>query len=124
MSTLARMSKNFLTGHWGALGASIVLASVTTALGLAVPWLTKLMVDRALVGQRPDLILPLAGAVAGIGLLKFVAGLARRLVSGRMSLAVEYSATFSPWDRSSTAIGLQANSYPDPSRMSALSACS
>src|SRR5665811_2294100 len=90
MSTLARMSKNFLTGHWGALGASIVLASVTTALGLAVPWLTKLMVDRALVGQRPDLILPLAGAVAGIGLLKFVAGLARRLVSGRMSLAVEY----------------------------------
>jgi len=84
------MSKNFLTGHWGALGASIVLASVTTALGLAVPWLTKLMVDRALVGQRPDLILPLAGAVAGIGLLKFVAGLARRLVSGRMSLAVEY----------------------------------
>src|SRR5680860_1044819 len=81
MSTLARMSKNFLTGHWGALGASIVLASVTTALGLAVPWLTKLMVDRALVGQRPDLILPLAGAVAGIGLLKFVAGLARRLVS-------------------------------------------
>lgn len=85
------MSQIFLRGHWRALLASLVLALTTTALGLAIPWLTKLTVDRALVAERPDLLLPLAGAVAGIGFLKLIAGFSRRVVSGRMSLAVEYS---------------------------------
>jgi ABC-type multidrug transport system fused ATPase/permease subunit len=89
MATFRRMMRTFLQGHWTALLVSLLLAIATTGLGLAVPWIIRATVDKALVGGRSDLLLPLALAILGAAGLRMVAAVGRRVVSGRVSLDVE-----------------------------------
>jgi len=89
MATFRRMMRTFLRGHWAALFLSLVLAVVTTALGLVVPWFVRAAIDKALVGGRTDLLVPLALAILGTAALRTVAAFGRRVVSGRVSLDVE-----------------------------------
>jgi len=89
MHTFRRMILTFLEGHWLALYASLFLALATTALGLVIPWLTKSVVDLALIGGRDDLLLPLSLAMVAVGVARFITAFLRRTVSGKMSLAVE-----------------------------------
>lgn len=89
MSTFRRMIRIFLAGHWFGLAVSLLLALGTIAMGMVIPWLIKLAVDRALVPQRPDLLPPLVLAILAAGLLRLVFAFSRRVVSGRVALAVE-----------------------------------
>ncbi len=89
MHTFRRMILTFLEGHWLALYASLFLALATTGLGLVIPWLTKSVVDLALIGGRDDLLLPLSLAMVAVGVARFITAFLRRTVSGKMSLAVE-----------------------------------
>ncbi|HZK49807.1 MAG TPA: ABC transporter ATP-binding protein [Thermoleophilia bacterium] len=89
MRTLIRMMKIFLGPHKVGVALSLVLALATTGMGMFVPWLTKLAVDRALVPQRGDLVTVFAAAIVGVGLLRMVFAFCRRIVSGRVALAVE-----------------------------------
>jgi len=81
--------KIFLGPHKVGVALSLVLALATTGMGMFVPWLTKLAVDRALVPQRGDLVTVFAAAIVGVGLLRMVFAFCRRIVSGRVALAVE-----------------------------------
>ena len=67
---------------------SLVLAGVATGATVLLPWLTGLGIDAVQRGDRSDLRL-LAVAVVGVALVRVVLSVARRLVAGRVSLAIE-----------------------------------
>lgn len=56
----------------------------------AIPWLTRLVIDDAIGAGKRDLLLPLVGAIVAIGVVRMGLAAVRRLVSGRVSLGVEY----------------------------------
>lgn len=89
MHTFRRMTRLFLAGHWVGLAISLLLALAGIGMGIVLPWLIKLAVDRALVPQRTDLLPPLVIAILGAALLRMVFAFSRRVVSGRVALAVE-----------------------------------
>ena len=71
---------------------------VVTALSAAglmvctatIPYLTRLIIDDALTDGQRELLVPLVAAVVGVGFVRMVLASIRRLVSGRVSLGVEY----------------------------------
>jgi ABC-type multidrug transport system fused ATPase/permease subunit len=67
---------------------SIVLAGMAMAATVAIPWLTGVAVDAITAHDRGRLELA-AGGVALAALVRLVLSVARRLVAGRVSLAVE-----------------------------------
>ncbi len=89
MRTLIRMMRIFLGPHRVGVGVSLLLALATTGMGMFIPWLTKLAVDRALVPQRSDLVTVFALAIVGAGFLRMIFAFSRRVVSGRVAVAVE-----------------------------------
>jgi ATP-binding cassette subfamily B protein len=68
---------------------SIVLAGIAMVGTAAIPWLIGRAIDDIQRGDRGDLEL-LCAAVVAAGLLRLGFSVARRIVSGRVSLAVEY----------------------------------
>jgi ATP-binding cassette subfamily B protein len=64
-----------------------------TLSGLAIPWLVKEGIDRAFPpdGPRdPDLLLPLAGGIMGVALLRFLFSSLRRYATNYLGHVVEY----------------------------------
>ena len=88
MRTFRRLL-GFLRPYRRTLIFSLVLAWLAMGMTVAIPWLVGEAVDAIQNGERPDL-LPLAVAIVGAGLLRLGLTLARRLVAGRVSLAVEF----------------------------------
>ena len=68
---------------------SIVLAGIAMVGTAAVPWLIGRAIDQIDAGDRGALELLCVGVVAA-GLLRLGFSVARRIISGRVSLAVEY----------------------------------
>jgi ABC-type multidrug transport system fused ATPase/permease subunit len=68
---------------------SVVLAGIAMVGTAAVPWLIGRAIDDIGRGDRDGLELLCIGLVAA-GLLRLVFSVARRIISGRVSLAVEY----------------------------------
>jgi ABC-type multidrug transport system fused ATPase/permease subunit len=68
---------------------SVVLAGIAMVGTAAVPWLIGRAIDDVGRGDRDGLKLVCVGLVAA-GLLRLVFSVARRIISGRVSLAVEY----------------------------------
>ncbi len=60
------------------------------ACTLTLPYLTGRVIDDVLRAGRRDMLAPLLGAVALIVLVRFGLGVVRRVLAGRVSLAVEY----------------------------------
>jgi ATP-binding cassette subfamily B protein len=67
---------------------SLVLAGLAISATVAIPWLTGRGIDAVTRHDRSDLKL-LAAAVVGAALIRVVLSVARRLVAGRVSLAIE-----------------------------------
>ena len=67
---------------------SFVLAALAMTAGVLIPYLVGVTVDDVRKGEEN--LWPLAGAIAGAGLLRLVFSVARRLVAGRVSLGVEF----------------------------------
>ena len=71
--------------------ASLVFASLAMVMTVAIPWLVGRTVD---VVDPPDTdrsaILPLALAIVGAGILRLGLTVVRRLIAGRVSVAVEF----------------------------------
>jgi ABC-type multidrug transport system fused ATPase/permease subunit len=88
MQTFRRLL-GFLRPYRRTLIVSLVLAWAAMGMTVAIPWLVGEAVDAIQEGERPDL-LPLGLAIVGAGLLRLGLTLARRLVAGRVSLAVEF----------------------------------
>jgi ATP-binding cassette subfamily B protein len=68
---------------------SVVLAGIAMVGTAALPWLIGRAIDQIDAGDRHALNL-LCIAVVGAGLLRLSFSVARRIISGRVSLAVEY----------------------------------
>jgi ABC-type multidrug transport system fused ATPase/permease subunit len=88
MRTFRRLL-GFLRPYRRGLIFSLVLAWMAMGMTVLIPLLVGNAVDAIKDGQRDD-ILPLALALLGAGLLRLALTVGRRLIAGRVSLAVEY----------------------------------
>jgi ABC-type multidrug transport system fused ATPase/permease subunit len=79
----------FLRPYRGAAIWSVVLAGIAMVGTAALPWLIGRAIDQIDAGDRGALNV-LCLAVVGAGLLRLSFSVARRIISGRVSLAVEY----------------------------------
>jgi ATP-binding cassette subfamily B protein len=84
---------SFSRGRIYLLILGLVCAVGVTFAGIAIPWLVKEGIDRALPTGGPrdtDLLLPLAGGILGLALLRFLFGFGRRLATNYLGHVVEY----------------------------------
>ena len=88
MSTFRRLL-GFLRPYRRAAGASLGIAWLAMGMTVLIPWLVGQSVDAIQEGDR-DAILPLAGAIVGAGVLRLGLTVVRRVIAGRVSLAVEF----------------------------------
>ena len=89
MRTLLRLL-GFLRPYKVRVAATLLAALGLMACSITLPYLTRLVIDDVLDGGDSSLLLPLVLAVVGIGALRFLLGMARRVTSGSISLAVEF----------------------------------
>jgi len=89
LGTFARLL-TFLRPYRVSLAISIVLAVASQACGLAIPWLTGLVVNDALLDRDESELWTLIGLILFLGLLKAVLMVGRRLIAGRQALGVEF----------------------------------
>jgi ABC-type multidrug transport system fused ATPase/permease subunit len=88
MRTFRRLL-GFLRPYRRPLMGSLILAWLAMGMTVVIPLLIGGAVDAIESGHRDD-ILPLALALLGAGLLRLALTVGRRLIAGRVSLAVEY----------------------------------
>jgi ATP-binding cassette subfamily B protein len=78
----------FLRPYRAGVTVSFLLAAIATGMGVLLPFLVGVTVDR--VGDADPKLWPLAAAIVAAGVLRLVFSVLRRLVAGRVSLGVEY----------------------------------
>jgi len=88
LRTLRRLL-GFLRPYRRAALASLAFAWLATAMAIAIPWLVGEAVD-AIRAEERDRLLPLALAILGAGVLRLGLTVIRRVIAGRVSLAVEF----------------------------------
>jgi len=88
MQTFTRLL-SFLRPHLRGVIVSFLFAAAAMASGVAIPWLTGQAIGAITNGDRSQLVL-FALLVAAAGLARLGLSVGRRLVAGRVSLAVEY----------------------------------
>jgi ATP-binding cassette subfamily B protein len=86
--TTFRRLLGFLRPYRAGATWSLVLAALAMVATVAVPWLVGRAIDRVAAGDEGDLRL-LAGAVVIAGVARLVLSVARRLIAGKVSLAIE-----------------------------------
>ncbi|MBK5116286.1 MAG: ABC transporter ATP-binding protein, partial [Thermoleophilia bacterium] len=88
MTTFKRLL-SFLRPYRRPVIGSLLLAWAAMGMTVLIPWLVGESIDAIRSGERPDL-LPLAGAIIGAGLLRLALTVSRRVIAGKVSLAVEF----------------------------------
>jgi ABC-type multidrug transport system fused ATPase/permease subunit len=88
MRTYRRLM-GFLRPYRRQLWGSLAFAWLAMGMTVLVPWLIGQAVNAITNGEKPSL-LPLALAIVGAGILRLGLTVVRRLVAGRVSLAVEF----------------------------------
>jgi ATP-binding cassette subfamily B protein len=88
MRTYRRLM-GFLRPYRRQLWGSLVFAWAAMGMTVLIPWLVGRAVNAIESGQKPDL-LPLALAIVGAGVLRLGLTGVRRVVAGKVSLAVEF----------------------------------
>jgi ABC-type multidrug transport system fused ATPase/permease subunit len=79
----------FLRPYRRQLWGSLAFAWAAMGMTVLIPWLIGQAINAIQAGDKPDL-LPLALAIIGAGLLRLGLTLVRRVVAGKVSLAVEF----------------------------------
>src|ERR1043165_8549092 len=79
----------FLRPYRRQLWGSLIFAWAAMGMTVLIPWLIGRAVDAIEDGNKPDL-LPLALAIFGAAILRLGLTVVRRLVAGKVSLAVEF----------------------------------
>ncbi|MFL5897753.1 MAG: ABC transporter ATP-binding protein [Solirubrobacterales bacterium] len=88
MRTYRRLM-GYLRPYRKQLWGSLIFAWAAMGMAVLIPWLVGEAVNAIEDGERPDL-LPLALAIVGAGVLRLGLTVVRRLVAGKVSLAVEF----------------------------------
>jgi ATP-binding cassette subfamily B protein len=79
----------FLRPYRAQLWGSLIFAWAAMGMTVLIPWLIGEAVNAVKDGNQPDL-LPLALAIVGAGILRLGLTVVRRVVAGKVSLAVEF----------------------------------
>jgi ATP-binding cassette subfamily B protein len=79
----------FLRPYRRAVVGSLVFAWLAMVMTVAIPWLVGSTVN-AIEDQRRSEIAPLAAAIVGAGILRVGLTVVRRLIAGKVSVAVEF----------------------------------
>jgi ATP-binding cassette subfamily B protein len=79
----------FLRPYRPQLWGSLVFAWAAMGMTVLIPWLIGRAINAIQSGNKPDL-LPLALAIVGAGVLRLGLTVVRRVVAGKVSLAVEF----------------------------------
>jgi len=87
VSTFLRLL-GFLRPYRAGAVVSIVLAALAMVATVAIPWLTGRAVDQIEAGDKGDLRF-LAGAIVVVAVVRLGLSAARRVIAGRVSLAIE-----------------------------------
>jgi ATP-binding cassette subfamily B protein len=88
MTTFRRLLSFLRPYRRGVIG-SLVLAWAAMGVTVLIPWLVGTAVDAIGSGERADL-LPLAAAIIAAGILRLALTVTRRVIAGKVSLAVEF----------------------------------
>jgi ABC-type multidrug transport system fused ATPase/permease subunit len=88
MQTYRRLT-GFLRPYRRELWGSLAFAWAAMGMTVLIPWLIGRAVNAIQEGDKPDL-LPLALAIVGAGVLRLGLTVVRRVVAGKVSLAVEF----------------------------------
>src|ERR1044072_8427710 len=88
MRTYRRLM-GFLRPYRRQLWGSLVFAWAAMGMTVLIPWLIGQAINAIEAGEQPDL-LPLAVAIVAAGILRLGLTLVRRIVAGKVSLAVEF----------------------------------
>ena len=88
MRTFGRLL-GFLRPYKRGVAVSLVLAALAMVCTVAIPWLTGKAVNRITAHDHHGLKV-LAVAILGVAVLRLAFAVQRRLVAGRVSLAIEY----------------------------------
>ena len=88
MRTFRRLM-GFLRPYRRQLWGSLVFAWAAMGMTVLIPWLIGRAINAIESGNKPDL-LPLALAIVGAGILRLGLTIVRRVVAGKVSLAVEF----------------------------------
>jgi ABC-type multidrug transport system fused ATPase/permease subunit len=88
VSTFRRLL-SFLGPYRKGLIASLVLAWAAMGMTVLIPWLVGEAINAIEEGRRPDLT-PLALTILGAGVLRLALTMTRRIIAGKVSLAVEF----------------------------------
>ncbi|MDQ2700456.1 MAG: ABC transporter ATP-binding protein/permease, partial [Actinomycetota bacterium] len=88
MPTFRRLL-GFLRPHRRALWGSLIFAWLAMGMTVLIPWLIGQAVEAIETGQKADL-LPIVLLVLGAGVLRLGLTMIRRIVAGKVSLAVEF----------------------------------
>ncbi|HWK25444.1 MAG TPA: ABC transporter ATP-binding protein [Solirubrobacter sp.] len=88
MDTFGRLLGFLRPYRWGVFW-SLLLAALAMCATVAIPWLTGRAVDHISAHNR-DGLRTLALAIVGVALARLGLSVARRLVAGRVSLAIEF----------------------------------
>ncbi len=88
MATYRRLM-GFLRPYRRQIWGSLVFAWAAMGMTVLIPWLVGRAVNAIERGDQPDL-LPLALAIVGAGILRLGMTVVRRLIAGKVSLAVEF----------------------------------
>ncbi|HSS42984.1 MAG TPA: ABC transporter ATP-binding protein [Solirubrobacterales bacterium] len=88
MRTYRRLM-GYLRPYRAQLWGSLVFAWAAMGMTVLIPWLIGEAVNAVRDGNKPDL-LPLALAIVGAGILRLGLTVVRRVVAGKVSLAVEF----------------------------------
>jgi ATP-binding cassette subfamily B protein len=88
MRTYRRLTA-FLRPYRRQLWGSLVFAWAAMGMTVLIPWLIGRAINAIQAGEQPDL-LPLALAIVAAGILRLGLTLVRRVVAGKVSLAVEF----------------------------------
>jgi ATP-binding cassette subfamily B protein len=88
MVTFRRLLR-FLRPHRRALWGSLVFAWAAMGMTVLIPWLIGSAVNAIEAGEE-DRLLPLVGMIMGAAVLRLGLTMVRRIVAGKVSLAVEF----------------------------------
>ncbi|MDX6556037.1 MAG: ATP-binding cassette, subfamily bacterial [Miltoncostaeaceae bacterium] len=89
MAVLLRLFR-FLAPYRVQVAITAVSALALMACSITLPYLTGRVIDDVLTSGRRDLLAPLIGALLVVVVARWIFGVIRRWVSGRVSLGVEY----------------------------------
>nr|MDQ3573247.1 ABC transporter transmembrane domain-containing protein [Actinomycetota bacterium] len=88
MPTFKRLI-GFLSPYKREVVGSLVFAWLAMGMTVLIPYLVGKSIDAVHAGERPDL-LPLALAILGAGVLRLGLTVVRRLIAGKVSVAIEF----------------------------------